>query len=166
MEPLLKSDLCVQDEWIITTPDEGAIKWWIGNAAEDGKAGTVFARLKIPVQEGKRAGLVDHGVHAFVIFLRDASGKTLPGVEIKDCGYKVSITLLDEDHCCKLGYPKALIVQIYFMALQHLAHTWVFSQKIERRKYWARSVHTACSVFALFLGKNSFVIKVSSPHVS
>ena len=28
------------------TPDDGAIKWWIGNAAEDGRAATVFARLK------------------------------------------------------------------------------------------------------------------------
>lgn len=35
-----------KDEWVIHTPDEGAIKWWIGNAAEDGKAATVFARLK------------------------------------------------------------------------------------------------------------------------
>ncbi len=32
------------DEWVIHTPDEGAIKWWIGNAAEDGRAATVFAR--------------------------------------------------------------------------------------------------------------------------
>jgi acyl-CoA oxidase len=31
----------------VQTPDDGAIKWWIGNAAEDGRAGTVFARLKV-----------------------------------------------------------------------------------------------------------------------
>jgi alkylation response protein AidB-like acyl-CoA dehydrogenase len=41
------------DEWVIHTPDEGAIKWWIGNAAEDGRAATVFARLKVPSQEGE-----------------------------------------------------------------------------------------------------------------
>ncbi len=35
------------DEWVVHTPDEGAIKWWIGNAAEDGRAATVFARLKV-----------------------------------------------------------------------------------------------------------------------
>ena len=34
----------ITDEWVIHTPDEGAIKWWIGNAAEDGRAATVFAR--------------------------------------------------------------------------------------------------------------------------
>jgi hypothetical protein len=38
---------------VINTPDEGAIKWWIGNAAEDGKAATVFARLKVPASDGK-----------------------------------------------------------------------------------------------------------------
>lgn len=70
-----------KDEWIIHTPDEGAIKWWIGNAAEDGRAATVFARLKI--------GDADHGVHAFIVPLRDTNGSLLPGVDIKDCGYKV-----------------------------------------------------------------------------
>jgi hypothetical protein len=33
--------------------------------------------------------LVDHGVHAFVVPLRDDAGRCLPGVEIHDCGYKV-----------------------------------------------------------------------------
>jgi hypothetical protein len=40
-------------QWVINTPDEGAIKWWIGNAAEDGKAATVFARLKVPASDGE-----------------------------------------------------------------------------------------------------------------
>ena len=54
-----------RDEWVVTTPDDGALKWWIGNAAEDGQAATVFARLKIPRAGG---GLpADHGVHAFVV---------------------------------------------------------------------------------------------------
>jgi hypothetical protein len=43
------------DEWVVNTPDEGAIKWWIGNAAEDGRAATVFARLKVPAQDGERS---------------------------------------------------------------------------------------------------------------
>ena len=42
----LPQDLAT-DEWVVHTPDEGAIKWWIGNAAEDGRAATVFARLKV-----------------------------------------------------------------------------------------------------------------------
>ena len=82
------------DEWVIHTPDDGAIKWWIGNAAEDGRMATVFARLKIPSHV--RVGAYDdHGVHAFVVPLRDAEGKELRGVEIRDCGYKVGLQGVD-----------------------------------------------------------------------
>ena len=50
-------------------------------------AASVFARLKVPSPDGSGA-VDDHGVHAFVVPLRDAGGRPLPGVEIKDCGYK------------------------------------------------------------------------------
>lgn len=35
------------------------------------------------------SGLVDHGVHAIIVPLRDEAGRCLPGVEIHDCGCKV-----------------------------------------------------------------------------
>jgi len=82
------------DEWIVNTPDDGAIKWWIGNAAEDGRWATVFARLKVPAPDGSGT-LDDHGVHAFIVPLRDESGKTLSGIEIRDCGYKVGLNGVD-----------------------------------------------------------------------
>lgn len=50
--------------------------------------GTVFARLKVPAPDGSGA-IDDHGVHAFIVPLRDNDNQCLPGVEIKDCGYKV-----------------------------------------------------------------------------
>lgn len=50
--------------------------------------GTVFARLKVPAPDGSGA-LDDHGVHAFIVPLRDEDNQCFPGVEIKDCGYKV-----------------------------------------------------------------------------
>ena len=60
---------------------------WIGNSAEDGLMGTVFARLKIP---GEGGAMQDEGVHAFVVPLRDPETKELlPGVKIQDNGYKV-----------------------------------------------------------------------------
>lgn len=92
------------DQWDIHTPDEGAIKWWIGNAAEDGRAATVFARLRIPSSGvraasgssgGDETAMDDHGVHAFIVPLRDDSGATLPDVEIRDCGYKVGLNGVD-----------------------------------------------------------------------
>jgi hypothetical protein len=61
---------------------------WIGNAAEDGRAATVFARLKVPAPDGSGT-VVDHGVHAIVVPIRAPGGGLLPGVEILDCGYKV-----------------------------------------------------------------------------
>ena len=49
------------DEWVIHTPDEGAIKWWIGNAAEDGRACTVFARCaSLPPLPPGLTGPVQH----------------------------------------------------------------------------------------------------------
>ena len=65
---------------------------WIGNGAEDGMAASVFARLKVPSPDGSGA-VDDHGVHALVVPLRDAGGRPLPGVEIKDCGYKACTCL-------------------------------------------------------------------------
>ena len=52
------------------------------------------SRLQIPEAASapsapKSTKLVDHGVHAFIVPLRDANGSTLPGIEIRDCGYKV-----------------------------------------------------------------------------
>ena len=58
--------------------------------------GTVFARLKVPSPDGSGA-LDDHGVHAFIVPLRDDSGDNMPGVEIRDCGYKVGQWCLSGD---------------------------------------------------------------------
>ncbi|KAF5836725.1 putative acyl-coenzyme A oxidase 2 peroxisomal precursor [Dunaliella salina] len=62
------------------------------------KAGVQFSlwggRLKVPDPHGGRA-MVDHGVHAFIVPLRDDAGQLLPGVEIHDCGYKVGLNGVD-----------------------------------------------------------------------
>ena len=67
---------------------------WIGNAAEDGKWATVFARLRIP-NEGPKGGFKDHGVHAFICPIRNDDGSVCTGVEIRDCGYKVGLNGVD-----------------------------------------------------------------------
>lgn len=66
---------------------------WIGNAAEDGRWATVFARLRIP-SDGKR-GFKDHGVHAFICRIREEDGTPSKGVDIRDCGYKVGLNGVD-----------------------------------------------------------------------
>ncbi|KAK7358954.1 hypothetical protein VNO77_00896 [Canavalia gladiata] len=84
----------ITDEFIIDTPNDGAIKWWIGNAAVHGKFATVFARLKLPTYDTK--GVSDMGVHAFIVPLRDMkTHQPLPGIEIHDCGHKVGLNGVD-----------------------------------------------------------------------
>ncbi|KAL1215478.1 Acyl-coenzyme A oxidase 2, peroxisomal [Cardamine amara subsp. amara] len=84
----------LKDEFIIDTPHDGAIKWWIGNAAVHGKFATVFARLILPTHDSK--GVSDMGVHAFIVPIRDMkTHQTLPGVEIQDCGHKVGLNGVD-----------------------------------------------------------------------
>lgn len=84
----------INDEFIVDTPNDGAIKWWIGNAAIQGKFATVFAKLILPTHDSK--GVSDMGVHAFIVPIRDLqTHETLPGVEIRDCGHKIGINGVD-----------------------------------------------------------------------
>ncbi|KAG0485162.1 hypothetical protein HPP92_009241 [Vanilla planifolia] len=85
----------ITDEFVINTPNDGAIKWWIGNAAVHGKFATVFARLILPLQ-GKGGKSADMGIHAFIVPIRDIeTHDVLPGVEIHDCGHKVGLNGVD-----------------------------------------------------------------------
>eukprot|EP00245_Coleochaete_scutata_P000102 TRINITY_DN10107_c0_g1_i1.p1 TRINITY_DN10107_c0_g1~~TRINITY_DN10107_c0_g1_i1.p1 ORF type:complete len:679 (-),score=143.21 TRINITY_DN10107_c0_g1_i1:556-2592(-) len=82
------------DEFVINTPNEGATKWWIGNAALHGKFASVFARLKLP----SPASHIDEdlGVHAFIVPIRSMEDHVvLPGITIRDCGYKVGLNGVD-----------------------------------------------------------------------
>ncbi|MFJ8690698.1 acyl-CoA dehydrogenase family protein [Micromonospora wenchangensis] len=69
------------------TPHEAARKDYIGNAARDGRMAVVFAQL---VTEGRR-----HGVHAWLVPIRDPDGAPLPGVTIGDAGPKAGLLGVD-----------------------------------------------------------------------
>ncbi len=94
-------------EFVINTPSDIDRKWWIGHASMcslsplsalsitqcvvctvgEAKAGVVFADLIV--------NAISHGVHAFIVPLRHMdSDKTLPGVQIGDCGYKMVNSLI------------------------------------------------------------------------
>ncbi len=68
--------------FVIDSPGFSAGKNYIGNLVRDGRAATVFAQLEMA--DGAR-----HGVHAFVVPLRDSDGNVLPGVRIEDNGPKM-----------------------------------------------------------------------------
>lgn len=63
-------------------------------SSEDTQSPTLEPYIKVLlVCPAGPSGLVDHGVHAFIVPLRDEAGRCLPGVEIHDCGYKVRLQL-------------------------------------------------------------------------
>src|SRR5690606_8437084 len=74
-------------EFVIHTPDESARKDYIGGAARDATVAAVFAQL---ITAGER-----HGVHCFLVPLRDADGNDLPGVTTSDCGHKGGLNGVD-----------------------------------------------------------------------
>jgi len=84
----------MSEEFIINTPNEGATKWWIGNAAVHGKFASVFAQLRLPSPDSHIDK--DMGVHAFIVPIRSMEDHSvLPGIEIRDCGYKVGLNGVD-----------------------------------------------------------------------
>lgn len=74
-------------EFDLHSPTFTAGKNYIGNAAVHGRIATVFAQL---TTNGER-----HGVHAFVVPIRDADGHPLPGVRIEDNGQKLGMNGVD-----------------------------------------------------------------------
>ena len=74
-------------EFDLHSPTFTAGKNYIGNAAVHGRVASVFAQL--------RTGGENHGVHAFVVPLRDGEGNPLPGVRIEDNGQKLGMNGVD-----------------------------------------------------------------------
>ena len=69
------------------TPHQAARKDYIGNAAKDGRMAVVFAQL---ITQGK-----NHGVHAWLVPIRDEDGDPMPGVTIGDDGPKAGLNGVD-----------------------------------------------------------------------
>lgn len=76
-----------RQEFVIDTPHELARKDWIGGAATHARMATVFAQLEVAGEQ--------HGVHAFLVPLRDEAGASLPGVRTADCGPKMGLDGVD-----------------------------------------------------------------------
>jgi acyl-CoA oxidase len=69
------------------TPHEAARKDYIGNAAKDGRMAVVFAQL---IAQGK-----NHGVHAWLVPIRNEDGTPCEGVTIGDDGPKAGLNGVD-----------------------------------------------------------------------
>lgn len=80
------------DEFVVHTPQEGARKDYIGNAAAHARLATVFAQLEIADADGQ---WVSQGVHAFLVPIRHDDGTPCEGVWIGDCGHKMGLNGVD-----------------------------------------------------------------------
>ena len=76
-----------QNEWVIHSPTPSSRKDYIGNAAAHGRWATVFAQLHTQDE--------CHGVHAFLVPIRNPDGSAKPGVTISDCGTKLGLNGID-----------------------------------------------------------------------
>jgi len=78
---------CQRQEFVLHTPHDRARKDYIGNAGLHARMATVFAQLQV--------GGESHGVHAFLVPIRDDDGRPVPGVRIEDCGEKMGLNGVD-----------------------------------------------------------------------
>ena len=78
-------------EFVVDSPTPTARKDYIGGAAETATTAAIFAQL-ITTRDGEP---VNHGVHCFVVPIRDGDGNDLPGVTTSDCEYKGGLPGVD-----------------------------------------------------------------------
>jgi len=79
------------EEFVINSETPNARKDYIGGAAETAIIAAVFAQL-ITTENGEQ---VNHGVHCFLVPIRDDEGNDLPGVTTSDCQYKGGLPGVD-----------------------------------------------------------------------
>ncbi len=110
------------------TPHQAARKDYIGNAAKDGRMAVVFAQL---ISQG-----TNHGVHAWLVPIRDEQGNALPGVTIEDDGPKAGLLGVDNgrltfDH---VSVPRDMLLDRYGQVAED--GTYTSSIENETRRFF------------------------------
>lgn len=78
-------------EFIINSPREEAMKYWIGASAEVATMSVIWAQLVI---DGKK-----YGPHPFIVPIRDPKTHLVyPGVTVGDCGPKNGSDIIDNGY--------------------------------------------------------------------
>jgi acyl-CoA oxidase len=110
------------------TPHQAARKDYIGNAAKDGRMAVVFAQL---ITRGK-----NHGVHAWLVPIRDERGNPMPGITIGDDGAKAGLNGVDNgrltfDH---VQVPRDMLLDRYGQVAED--GTYTSSIEHETRRFF------------------------------
>ncbi|MGJ8684526.1 MAG: acyl-CoA dehydrogenase family protein [Nonlabens sp.] len=93
--------------FVINTPSQNDRKTYIGNAAMHAQMATVFAQLIVNDEE--------HGIHAFLVPIRNQQGATMPGITIGDNGHKMGLNGVDNGtlHFDSISIPKENLLNKY-----------------------------------------------------
>lgn len=111
-------------EFIITTPNSLAQKYWITNGAVHSNYAVIFAQLKI--------GGKNEGVHAFLAQVRDDFGNVLPNVRIQDMGWKQACNGVDN---AKLFFDGLRVPRIALLnKYSNVDEKGVFTSSIAKRR--------------------------------
>jgi len=90
--------------FVLNTPVEEAQKYWIGGAFQTARWTTAFAQL---VVDG-----VCHGIHPFLVRIRNDDGTPVPGVLLADCGHKCGLNGVDNG---RIWFDKLRIPHDYML---------------------------------------------------
>ena len=80
-----------KEEFVLNTPCIEAMKCWVGNLGQCATHTLVYAQLYTPDN-------VCHGLHTFIIQVRDINRVPLPGITVGDMGFKVGLNGLDNGY--------------------------------------------------------------------
>jgi acyl-CoA oxidase len=110
------------DELVVHTPDDDAVKDYIGNAARDGRMAVVFAQLYTTGDDGQPQR---NGVHAVLVPIRDEAGAPAPGVSIEDCGHKMGLNGVDNGRLAfhDVRVPRDALLDRYGTIDEHGVYT-------------------------------------------
>lgn len=73
--------------FVLNTPHELGMKFWIGNLGRTANMGVCFANLIINNK--------NEGIHVFLVKIRNDKGDILPGINLGDCGPKFGMNGID-----------------------------------------------------------------------
>lgn len=109
-------------EFVLHTPSDLAMKFWIGGAGKTSDMCALWAQLYV--------GEECHGVHCFVVRIRDSiSHNVIPGITIGDCGRKIGSDPIDNGFIIfdRFRVPKSALLD----RLSQVSDDGVFSSSIK-----------------------------------